>query len=89
VTGGTVITEEGWLGIYPYSRRADEEIPNLSEGQEVKVLGAEILSKETQPPGQGARSGDECLQGYFRRAAMGASGSQRIKGSKRISVCVS
>ncbi len=52
VTGGTVITEEGWLGIYPYSRRADEEIPNLSEGQEVKVLGAEILAKETQPPGR-------------------------------------
>jgi DNA topoisomerase-1 len=52
ITGGTVITEEGWLGIYPYSRRADEEIPNLSEGQEVKVLGAEIISKETQPPGR-------------------------------------
>ncbi len=51
-TGGTVITEEGWLGIYPYSRRADEEIPNLSEGQEVKVLGKEILAKETQPPGR-------------------------------------
>ena len=26
VTGGTVVTEEGWLGVYPYSRRADEEI---------------------------------------------------------------
>ena len=52
MTGGTVITEEGWLGIYPYSRRADEEIPDLSEGQEVKVLGKEILAKETQPPGR-------------------------------------
>src|SRR5919112_1417333 len=31
VTGGTVVTEEGWLGVYPYSRRADEEIPNLSD----------------------------------------------------------
>src|SRR5918998_2893286 len=36
VTGGTVVTEEGWLGVYPYSRRADEEIPNLSEGDVVE-----------------------------------------------------
>ncbi len=52
VTGGTVVTEEGWLGVYPYSRRADEEIPNLSEGDVVKVVGKEILAKETQPPGR-------------------------------------
>src|SRR5919202_1726982 len=56
VGGGTVVTEEGWIAIYPYGRRPDEEIPNLSEGQEVKVIGAEILARETQPParyGQG------------------------------------
>src|SRR5918995_1821456 len=52
VTGGTVVTEEGWLGVYPYSRRADEEIPNLAEGDVVQVIGKEILSKETQPPGR-------------------------------------
>jgi DNA topoisomerase-1 len=52
VTGGTVVTEEGWLGVYPYSRRADEEIPNLSEGDVVKVIDKEILSKATQPPGR-------------------------------------
>ena len=52
VTGGTVVTEEGWLGVYPYSRRADEELPNLSEGDVVRVLGKEILAKETQPPGR-------------------------------------
>jgi DNA topoisomerase-1 len=52
VTGGTVVTEEGWLGVYPYSRRADEEIPNLNEGDVVDVVSAEILSKETQPPGR-------------------------------------
>ena len=52
VTGGTVVTEEGWLGVYPYSRRADEEIPNLSEGEVVKVVSAEVLAKETQPPGR-------------------------------------
>src|SRR5215216_1199236 len=52
VTGGTVVTEEGWLGVYPYSRRADEEIPNLAEGDVVQVIDKEILSKETQPPGR-------------------------------------
>src|ERR671910_174194 len=52
VTSGTVVTEEGWLGVYPYSRRADEELPNLSEGEVVRVIGKEILSKETQPPGR-------------------------------------
>jgi DNA topoisomerase I len=56
ISGGTVVTEEGWLAVYPYGRRPDEEIPKLSEGQEIKVLGAELLAKETQPParyGQG------------------------------------
>ena len=52
VTGGTVITGEGWLGVYPYLRRADEEIPNLSEGDVVQVMDKEIFSKETQPPGR-------------------------------------
>jgi DNA topoisomerase-1 len=55
-TSGTVVTEEGWLGVYPYGRRADEELPALSEGDEVELIEAEVLSKETQPPsryGQG------------------------------------
>src|SRR5918999_544581 len=55
-TSGTVVTQEGWLGIYPYGRRPDEELPALSEGDEVEVVEAEVLSKETQPParhGQG------------------------------------
>jgi DNA topoisomerase-1 len=52
VAGGTVVTKEGWLGVYSYGRQADEEMPKLSEGDEVKVVGAELLSKETQPPGR-------------------------------------
>src|ERR687893_168979 len=51
-TGGTVVTEEGWPGVSPYSRRADEEIPDLKEGNVVNVIGKEILAKETQPPGR-------------------------------------
>jgi DNA topoisomerase I len=51
-TSGTVVTEEGWLGVYFYGRRADEELPALKEGDEVDVVEAEVLSKETQPPGR-------------------------------------
>jgi DNA topoisomerase I len=51
-TSGTVVTEEGWLGVYPYGRRADEELPALGEGDEVEVVEAEVLGKETQPPGR-------------------------------------
>ncbi len=56
VSGGTVVTHEGWLAVYHYGRRADEEMPKLTEGQEVRVEGKEFLAKETQPPsryGQG------------------------------------
>ena len=52
ISGGTVVTQEGWLAVYPYGRRADEEMPSLSEGQEVRVTGTELLAKETQPPGR-------------------------------------
>ncbi len=52
VAGGTVLTEEGWLAVYPYGRRPDEEMPKLQEGQEIKVVGKELFAKETQPPGR-------------------------------------
>src|SRR5215210_5423635 len=51
-TSGTVVTEEGWLGVYFYGRRADEELPRLEEGDEVEVLEAGVTGKETQPPGR-------------------------------------
>src|ERR671910_314218 len=51
-TSGTVVTEEGWLGVYFYGRRADEELPRLDEGEEVEVVEAEVIGKETQPPGR-------------------------------------
>jgi DNA topoisomerase-1 len=51
-TSGTVVTEEGWLEVYPYGRRADEEVPHLNEGEEVKIVEAGVAGKETQPPGR-------------------------------------
>ncbi|MBX6763236.1 MAG: DNA topoisomerase I [Rubrobacteraceae bacterium] len=52
IARGTVLTEEGWLGVYPYGRRPDEELPALEEGQRVRLVEAEVLSKQTQPPGR-------------------------------------
>src|ERR671915_382812 len=52
ISGGTIVTQEGWLAVYPYGRKPDEEMPSLSEGQEVRVEAKDLLAKETQPPGR-------------------------------------
>jgi DNA topoisomerase-1 len=49
---GSRIVKEGWLGVYPYSRSRDEEVPRLEEGEEVKVIKVFDEQKETQPPGR-------------------------------------
>ena len=48
--------EAGWGACYPYSKAAEQILPQLTEGERLSVLGKEILDKETQPPsryGQG------------------------------------
>ena len=48
--------EAGWRACYPYSKAAEEILPQLSEGEKLRVLGKELEEKETQPPsryGQG------------------------------------
>lgn len=47
---GRVVIEEGWLKFYSYSRKKDEEIPLLNEGDKIKLVESEIEAKETQPP---------------------------------------
>lgn len=53
---GSRILDPGWRRYYPYSRAEENVLPPLEEGEMLKVLGHEVLSKETQPParfGQG------------------------------------
>jgi DNA topoisomerase-1 len=54
---GSVVLDPGYAAIYTYARSADDEIPKLSEGQELELDGEPwIVDKETQPPsriGQG------------------------------------
>jgi DNA topoisomerase I len=48
---GSVVVDPGYAGIYTYARSADEEIPKLSQGQELALDGDPwIVDKETQPP---------------------------------------
>jgi len=50
VAKGDVILEEGFLRYYPYSRKKDEELPDLAKGDRVRVVESEVQAKQTQPP---------------------------------------
>ena len=53
---GARLIEAGWRAYYPYSKSEENILPELKEGEHLKVLGHEVASKETQPParyGQG------------------------------------
>jgi DNA topoisomerase-1 len=48
--------DPGWRYYYPYSKAEEHILPELKEGERLKVLSHEVLAKETQPParyGQG------------------------------------
>lgn len=47
---GSRVVDEGWLRYYPYGRKKDEEVPAVSEGDEVAFIKARLDEKETQPP---------------------------------------
>ena len=47
---GQRLIEPGFLAVYPYATRTEVILPPLAEGDEVKVKGSELLSKQTQPP---------------------------------------
>ena len=53
---GARLIEAGWRAYYPYSKSEEHILPELNEGERLRVLGQEVASKETQPParyGQG------------------------------------
>jgi DNA topoisomerase I len=53
---GARLIEPGWRAYYPYSKAEEHILPELKEGERLKVLGHEVEAKETQPParyGQG------------------------------------
>lgn len=50
VARGDVVVDEGFLRYYVYTRKKDEELPPMSEGETVKVLLKEMDARQTQPP---------------------------------------
>jgi DNA topoisomerase-1 len=53
---GARLIEPGWRYYYPYSKAEEHLLPELKEGERLKVLGQVVEAKETQPParyGQG------------------------------------
>jgi DNA topoisomerase-1 len=47
---GRVIVNEGWLKFYTYSRKKDEEVPKLNEGDVLDLVSSNLERKETTPP---------------------------------------
>ncbi len=50
VARGDVLVKPGFRAIYPYGLKKDEQLPALSEGQEVAFNGATCTKKQTEPP---------------------------------------
>ncbi|WP_410509793.1 DNA topoisomerase I [Methanosarcina hadiensis] len=49
---GARLLEQGWRWYYPYNAPEDRLLPELKEGDLLKVIKKEMLDKETQPPGR-------------------------------------
>ena len=50
VAKGDILVVPGFRGIYPYGLKKDEQLPALTEGDDVDFLGAELAEKQTEPP---------------------------------------
>lgn len=50
VARGDIIVDEGFLRYYPYSRKKDDELPMLEQGDPLAVVDKELEAKQTQPP---------------------------------------
>lgn len=49
-TRGAHVLKEGWLHFYPYGRKKDIELPDIKDGDVLKLLKHVMEEKETQPP---------------------------------------
>jgi DNA topoisomerase-1 len=54
---GQVIVKRGWKEFYPYSKMEETLLPEMKEGDRVKVESTELLEKETMPPSRYSQSG--------------------------------
>ncbi len=51
IASGAVTLKEGWMEFYrPYVRIREEELPEMTKGEPVRVKSMDMHEKETQPP---------------------------------------
>ena len=50
VAKGDVLVKSGFRAIYPYGLKKDEQLPVLSEGEDIAFGGATCTKKQTEPP---------------------------------------
>lgn len=50
VAKGDVLVKPGYRAIYPYGLKKDEQLPALSEGEQIAFGGATCTKKQTEPP---------------------------------------
>jgi DNA topoisomerase I len=49
---GARLVEQGWRWYYPYNAPEDRLLPELREGDVLRLIKKEMLDRETQPPGR-------------------------------------
>ncbi len=54
---GARVIEDGWLRYYSYSKKKDELLPDLHEGDKVVLVKHVVDEKETQPPARYSQGG--------------------------------
>ncbi len=54
---GSRVVEDGWLRYYPYSKKKDELLPDLKEGDVISLVERTVEEKETQPPSRYSQGG--------------------------------
>ncbi len=47
---GLKIIEKNWREVYPYAKIKEKELPDLEEGEEIKIIKVKVERKETKPP---------------------------------------
>ncbi len=57
VSNGQIIMKDGWLLIDPKAKNEEVTLPEVSEGQDVKLVEIKDEKKETQPPGRYSEAG--------------------------------
>lgn len=50
ITEGQKVTDQGWLSLYPYRKVQESYHPDLSAGEEVKVVSKDMAEDQTKPP---------------------------------------